>query len=582
MILVERDKNNLRVFSDIDLKGLEVLTLKKMNNGYFLDVRDFLNFKEKLDEMNISEREMTKEAMDLLHDYFNKIERYEEIKTSKILKYSNFADKISLHIKTQPFIDQIAGINFLLSRQFVGNWDTMGSGKTFMALSAFSILMDKGLVKKGLVVCPNMVKLSWQSEIEKHTDLSYKIVGNGTVVVLSDLEEYEKNPKNLLIIHYDCFIKENIKEALKKMNFDVIIFDEVHLIKNLKTQRTKAVLDFIDYVKRAEPLNGIDFCEIVKPDKPFIWCFSGTPVSEHPNNAFVLLKILDPNFKINFFQFDRFFNRYITINVKKRLIKKLIGFKNISHLKRYFVPLSIRRTREELVGMPEKIFMDRILEFSEKQQKIYNTVREGVLNELRKLDKRVNLLRLENVLVRLHQVLNHPQILDMTSESIKHDAILFLLEELLQNNQKVIIWFIYRKGGELLYEKLKSLKIPAALIYGGVELEELEKIKDLFEKDKISVILASIKKMGTGIDFLKQARTAIYLDLPFSLVEYMQSQDRIVRRGIFTPAVFIHLIVKNTLDELILSLLRRKTSFLESIVDDKDIEVDINEILQQI
>lgn len=568
-----------------NLPEINLLTAQKQLDGSIIfDIRDFINFKYELDKKGILNRESSYKAWEKIDGFLKKISRIQDIK----LKKNDMP--LPLLIKHCPYTDQWPGIYMFLARQFVGNWDVMGCGKTFMALCAFAFLKEHGLAERALVICPNQVKLLWSSEISKHTGFNATIVGNGTKEILFDLGTFVN--QDILVVHYDCLLNWTIFSELIKIPVDLIILDEAHYVKNLSALRTKRVLELFKCAKRLTPINQpvkieqIDM-EMVYPSKPFLWCLTGTPVSESPENSFVLLKLLDPNFKISLWQFERFFNIYVDIKVKGRKIRKLVGYKNIEHLKSFFETFSIRRKREELQDMPEKIISDRILIMPEKQFDIYQIVRKGIIEELKKYGKKINISRLENILLRLHQVANHPGILDIEGPSVKHQEILVILDEIISSGGQAIVWCIFRKGAELLLKLLQEANIPVALIYGGTELNEIEQIQNEFETEKIKVIIASIKKMGTGIDFLKKARNAIYLDLPFSYVEYIQSQNRLIRRGVSTSALLIRLIIENTVDDLIRAILDRKQQMVSEIIDsdikDEDnIEVEVDEVIQGI
>ncbi len=570
-----------------NLYDIPLLTAQLQRDGVLFDIRDFPNLKRELDKRGIMDREATEEA-------WNKITQYnDEILKMQMVKKNRTPMPLPRCIKTTPYLDQWGGIYLFLSRQFVGNWDIMGCGKSFMALCAAGFLKEHGIVEKILIICPNHVKLVWRDEIIKHTTFDFKIIGNGTKDVLFDLGTFIN--QDILVIHYDCLLNQEIFNELVKMKFDLVILDEAHYIKNISAKRTKKTISLIEGLKRFTPLSSsiIERAKINvnNKEKVFVWCLTGTPVSERPDNAFTLLKILDPDLKISHWQFEQFFNIYIKIPVKGYKIRKLVGFKNVEHLGSFFELFSIRRRREELQGMPEKIISDRILTLSDRQFDIYQSIRSGVIEELKRFGRKINISRLENILLRLHQVVNHPKILGLDGPSVKHEEILFLLDEILSSNGQVIIWCIFRRGAELLLETLRKNDIKAELLYGGVDIKEMDRIQKDFEAGKVNVIIASIKKMGTGVDFLKKARTAIYLDLPFSFVEYVQSQDRLIRRGIASPALLIRLIINNTIDEVIRSILARKEQIFKNMIEPdrdqiealrEDSEVSVDEVIQGI
>jgi SNF2 family DNA or RNA helicase len=141
------------------------------------------------------------------------------------------------------------------------------------------------------------------------------------------------------------------------------------------------------------------------------------------------------------------------------------------------------------------------------------------------------------------------------------------------------VWVIFRKGAELLYKLLCDNGYAVGLVYGG---SDVEVVKRRVESGDIRVLVASVKKLGVSVDFLRAFRRAVYVDIPVSFTEYMQSQDRIARRGM-GGSVFLHrLVVKDSLDSYICEILRRKEDMVRQVGAevDEELEVDVDEFLK--
>lgn len=171
---------------------------------------------------------------------------------------------------TLPYRDQRCAIQFLACQERSLDADEMGLGKSLCTLYADRLWRQRGLVQRTLVVCPNSVKTAWRSQIEKHCpDSSWTVVGNGSLRVLEDLESYSLRPTDFLVVHYDCLVTKRTKqtssllsaaiERLVSMNFDSVIIDEAHLIKDPFSLRSKAVREGL--IKRLSPLVK-DFVEV--------------------------------------------------------------------------------------------------------------------------------------------------------------------------------------------------------------------------------------------------------------------------------------------------------------------------------
>lgn len=512
------------------------------------------------------------------------LKHFEEI---NLIKHS--VEEIPLQnkwIKTIPFIDQWGAIRLLLTRQFAGNWDTMGAGKTFVSIYAYAVLKEYGLAKNVLVLCINSAKETWYEEVHKHSDFRITTCGNGTMEVLNRLNGFSR--EDFLIVHYDALLNPKVVDRLLKMKFDVIIIDEAHKIKNLKAKRTIEVLRLVNMIERYTLLDteitqklGM---EIINNQKPVCWCMTGTPVSERPSNAYTLLKVLyEKDFAISHNRFEGFFCIFQELTLRnKRKIKKIIGFRNCDQLARILEPVSIGRKQEELKGLPKGFIIDKKIQMEEKQRGVYKKIREGVIDELKKLGKaKIKIGQLNNIFIRLHEVLNHPGIIGLEDiPSVKHDTILEMIEEI--ETEPILVWANYRKGMEILKNRLRQRDIEVELIYGGTDENDIRRICKYLEKGKVKVLIASIKKLGTSVDFLKVFRKAIYLDIPFSFTEFVQSKDRLIRRGISSNAIFFRLVVEQSLDEYICELLNRKEKMVNEVSVDRDIEIEIEEVIRQI
>lgn len=532
------------------------------NSKWWIHPGDFINLREYLRSKGEEDGWIEEEALEI-------VSKYVDLYTEALNIRQNYEDiAVPAGIKDKPFKDQLPAIRMALARQFSGNWDVMGAGKTFVALYTFAVLKEKGLAEKMLVFCPDTCKITWESHIRKHTDFACKVVGNGSKVVISDIKSFSFMNVPILIVHYDALINEKIRDLLSSMKFDMIVIDEAHNVKNIKAKRTKAVFYILNKVVRTkrlpEKLDGIFIRDRAKPHVIFL---TGTPVSERPDNAYLLLKFLNPVVT----QRAKFSNAF---EVKKDIrlrtgytIKKTVSFKNLRFLRNYFIPVSIWRKREELLGMPKEVIEDVDLELPPDIFNVYSGLRDDVIKDLSK--EGFNNKTIKNKLMVLRQFVNHPALLGYDKfRSIKHEYILEVLESLLEEGARIVIWGFFRRGMEILKSEIESkFGKVCGIIYGGVSGDGIRRIVSGFNSGKLPVILASIEKAGEGVDFLKEASVAIYLDLPLSGRSYLQSKNRIVRKGKKGSVLILRPKLLRTVDNAILNLLKRKMDLLGQVQD---------------
>ena len=151
--------------------------------------------------------------------------------------------------------------------------DDMGLGKSLQAL----LCVLSGGYERVLIVCPSVVKVNWANEVEKWTDLSSSII-------YGNKKSYEVS--NVTVVNYDL-LHGRIEELLKD-DYDCVIFDECHTLKNQKAQRTKAAKRLSNW----PTVNGII-------------AMSGTPILNRPKEIFTVLNMLKPATFPNFWLFGK-------------------------------------------------------------------------------------------------------------------------------------------------------------------------------------------------------------------------------------------------------------------------------------
>ena len=125
---------------------------------------------------------------------------------------------------------QKVGVEFGIKNKRVIIGDEMGLGKSLEALSIIECLE----LKRTLILCPNTLKNNWEDEINKWFDKQILIFdSNSKIDILSQSYNY-------LIMSYNTLIK--FEKIIEKIEFDAIILDEGHFLKNKESRRTKGVL----------------------------------------------------------------------------------------------------------------------------------------------------------------------------------------------------------------------------------------------------------------------------------------------------------------------------------------------------
>ena len=459
---------------------------------------------------------------------------------------NNFTTKF----KTKPFEYQEEGIKYGLTHDKWLLLDSPGLGKTLQMIYLAQELKAKGEVDHCLVICGvNALKHNWKSEIQKHSDLSVKILGERTnkkgITKVGGIKERLEDLKNnidefFVITNVETLRnKDIVKELTKGKNkFDMIVADEMHKMKTVSAQQSKGFL---------------------KLDSKYKVGLTGTLLTNNPLDAYVPLKWIGAdnstmtNFKYYYCVFGGPFGN------------EIVGYQNTDVLKDQLSHCSLRRTKD-LLDLPPKTILQEYVEMEDKQKEFYNNIVEGVVEQADKVQ--LNSANILSLTVRLRQATASPWIL--TSENIpsaKIDRATDLASEIVEGGDKVIIFSVFKDPLSMLKVTLKEYN--PVMITGDVKDDEVEKNKDKFLNDpNCKILLATTQKAGTGLT-LTSASYAIFIDTPWTAAEFEQAQDRIHRIGAKSNVTIYELITKDTIDERVHEIVKTKEAISDFIVDDK-------------
>lgn len=488
--------------------------------------------------------------------------------------------------KTNPFGQyQTDGIIYGLNHnKFLLN-DEQGLGKTYQSLNIACIRkLNEGFKHCLVICCVNSNKYNWFEEVYKHTYESAYIIGTRTrkksgktyisssADKLYDLQHlndsffqilnvealiYSQTEKKLLkngkvknITIYP--IVEQLKKLIADKDIGYIIVDEIHKIKDSKSQRGKALLD----------LN----CNCVG--------MTGTPLLNSPVDLYSPLKFIGAEthsltqFKQHYCVFGGFGGHQI------------VSYRNLGELQTLLSKNSLRRLRKDEIDLPPKIDIVKYVELAKDQQAIYDEIKEETIDAIKNIDKvQMNFTPL-TMFTRLRQCTGNPNILTTKKISnAKFDMLLDIANELKLNNEKFLVYSSWTSVLNDAYKLLAENGFNPAL-YTGQNTKDRENEKSKFKTNKNCMCLCgTIAAMGTGLT-LTEATTVIFLDEPWTKGEKGQAEDRAYRIGTKSSVNIITIIAKDTIDERIHDVIHKKGEMSDIIVDNK-IDATNNEQLVQ-
>lgn len=447
----------------------------------------------------------------------------------KLQAYRKKIDKkeISISCLSSPPLKnyQIEGAKALVRYKRVLLADDMGLGKTVQAIAAINTVEPD----KCLIVCPASLKQNWKNEIENwQTWLRDIQVINGS-------DEFDAD-KDTYIINYDILNRH--EDYIKSIEWDFVVLDESHYLKNPGTIRTNCV-----YGARGK--------QFIKAK--YVAALTGTPILARPSEIFTALRYLCPQGFSNRSVFERrycdahidFMGRYDASGSSRE--------EELNAILKEFV--MVRRLKSEVLSeLPEKTRQSIILnETKEARQERKFLDKMGIesIADFKKL-KKATFSKDEHIMTvrRLTGLAKYSQICEHIQSYV--DA-----------GKKLVVFAVHKE----LIKKLSSKFKNSVTLTGDTPTNKRQSIVDKFQNDEsIKLFFGNIQAAGVGIT-LTAASNALIVELPWSPSELIQAEDRLHRISQKSNVHIKYLIFEGTIDVYILQMLSKKSETIKSILD---------------
>lgn len=450
-------------------------------------------------------------------------------------------------LKTEPRIHQLVSTIIGIDNPTWLFANDMGSGKTKVAIDVFTIRQAMGEARRVLVACPPIVMRHWEREVAKHSDHSVELVDGNANQKLSIFWESDADflvcsmnwITRLLSVAMDSGKNEN-RLIDRADDFDVLIVDEAHALKN---PETKGFQGFADYLI----------------DVPFRYLLTGTPVGNDYTGVWSLYYLLDYG-ETYLPSFELFLRKWFYTIVTKR------GF-GINRLHRHrqsdffdrFWDRAIRYEESELADLPERTRVPIAVDLNNAQRRLYAELLTR--DPMKPEDVEASIWELMRVTGGCHEDLG-----DVAIPSPKLEAVQWIVDEVvLTRGDPIIVWHWLNPEGALIAEylrrKMKGLKVGEAR--GGISKKKKDDALDAWHDGDLDVFVANPASLGTGVD-LFETNVAVYYSNSFSMIHRSQSEKRIHRDGQTRHCYYYDLTCSGTVDELVVeALLEKKDAFVQ-------------------
>lgn len=435
--------------------------------------------------------------------------------------------------------------------------DDMGLGKTIQLISLIAAEKSEQGEEylPNLLVVPMSIIDNWDSEIKKFSPGISTYIHHGPARLGGGKFIDHASKSNVVITTYSLLGRD--LDAFRGVRWGRVALDEAQNIKNTATRQSKAVRELTYEQVESSRTDGKPFSRLA---------LTGTPLENHLDELWSIFDFLNPGFLGKNSEFRNRFSIPIERYKDEEATKAL---------NRVISPFILRRLKTDpgiLNDLPEKIEMEVLTNLTEEQATLYQKVLDQLLPEVGKSDGIHRKGLVLSVITKLKQICNHPSLFlkddsDLTGRSGKLDRLEQLLEVIMAEGDKVLVFSQYAQMGHLLRKHLtKKFGQEALFFHGGQTKETRKRIIDTFQDPKgPQILLLSLKAGGFGLN-LTAANQVIHYDQWWNPAVQEQATDRAYRIGQKKNVQVRKFICKGTLEERIAGILENKKSLADSIV----------------
>ena len=436
-----------------------------------------------------------------------------------------------------PFDHQKTTASFLSLRDRAFCFNEAGTGKTSSVIWAADYLMNQGLVRRVLVICPLSIMYSaWQADI-------FKTAMHRTVAVAYGDAHKRKKILNgdyeFVIINFDGV--NIVQDEIYNLGFDLIVVDEANAYKTATTKRWKT-------------LN-----KILKPSTK-LWMLTGTPASQSPIDAYGLAKLVAPS------KVPRTFGAW-----RDKVMISVSRFKwapKHDSRQQVFNALqpAIRYTKAECLDLPEVMYQTREIPLTPQVNKYYQTLKSQLMVEA--AGEEISAVNAAAALSKLLQISGGAVYTD-TREVIEFDVsprLNALMEVLDETEHKVIVFVPFRHTIDIVSNHLTSQGVSNEIINGDVPARERAEIINRFQTMTAPRVLVIQPQSASHGVTLTAANTVVFWSPVMSVETYLQCVARIDRVGQKNSMTVVHL-QGSEVERKMYRMLQGKVDLHEKLVD---------------
>ena len=443
--------------------------------------------------------------------------------------------------KPHPY--QIKAAQHALNNPGAALFLSPGLGKTSITLAVIDVLRKSQQPKFAatLVIAPLRVCYSvWPAEVKKWTEFAHLSVG-----VL-----HGPKKDKVLAEQHDIYVvnPEGVKwllaalEGVKAWPFDCLVVDESTKFKNTGSERFKALRKVLPRFRRRLLLTG-------------------TPAANNIADIFGQVFIADNGARLG---------TYIT-HFRKQYFdehRHYMGFSEWlpradtnDRIRAAVQDICLYMQAEDYLTMPERTDNVIPVTLPAALRPLYKSVAKDFFAQL-EAEHSISAAHAAAAQMKLRQVVGGQVYGDAgveTLHTVKVEALIDLIEE--QQGQPLLVAVGFRHEADALAAAIKKeFGYAAPYLGGGVSAKASDDIAQRWNRGELPVLLAHPSSVAHGLNLQAGGNSVCWFTLTWSLEEYEQLNGRVYRQGQKRGVVIHHIIMQDTVDEVVYQALAAKTA----------------------
>jgi len=417
--------------------------------------------------------------------------------------------------------------------------DDMGLGKTVQTLALLLAQAEHG---PSLVVCPTSVSFNWLEEARRFApSLTFATLGaaRGREAQVAAL-----GAGDVLVVSYGLL--HSNASVLGSREWQVIVLDEAHYVKNARAKRAQAAGALRGKVRVA---------------------LTGTPMENHLGELWSLFRFLNPGLLGSEKSFGERFAR--PIESKDRAAAQT--------LRSLLAPFTLRRLKSQVLEeLPPRTEIVRRVELAPEERALYEAARQRAVERVATAEGG-QLFHVLAELTRLRRLCCHPRLVLPASDlpGSKLQSLLELVDELRENRHRALVFSQFVDHLALVREALQARGVSFLYLDGQTPAAERGGLVQQFQAGRGELFLISLKAGGTGLN-LTGADYVIHLDPWWNPAVEDQATDRAHRLGQLRPVTVYRLVTRDTIEEQILELHAHKRDLADQLLAGHDGEARLD------